>query len=54
MLCVGANAVAKLRELANAQRELKGVVGGSILPTDIFSYDSIESIKRGLDVNLDD
>ncbi|KAA6360572.1 MAG: hypothetical protein EZS28_043901 [Streblomastix strix] len=50
MLCVGANAVAQLRELANAPRELRGVVGGSILPADIFSDDSIESIKRYLEL----
>ncbi|KAA6339178.1 MAG: hypothetical protein EZS28_052633, partial [Streblomastix strix] len=50
MLCVGANAVAQLRELANAPRELRGVVGGSILPADIFSDDCIESIKRYLDL----
>ncbi|KAA6330812.1 MAG: hypothetical protein EZS28_053452, partial [Streblomastix strix] len=28
MLCVGANDVAQLRELANAPKELRGVVGG--------------------------
>ncbi|KAA6395021.1 MAG: hypothetical protein EZS28_009454 [Streblomastix strix] len=49
MLCVGANAVAQLRELANAPRELSGVVVGSILPADIFTDDSIVSIKRYLD-----
>ncbi|KAA6361706.1 MAG: hypothetical protein EZS28_042767, partial [Streblomastix strix] len=45
LLCVGAKAVALLNELNNAPRELKGVVGDSILPADIFSDDSIESIK---------
>ncbi|KAA6367605.1 MAG: hypothetical protein EZS28_036869 [Streblomastix strix] len=50
MLCVGANAVAQLRELANAPRELRVVVGGSILPADIFSDDSIGSIKRYLEL----
>ncbi|KAA6395741.1 MAG: hypothetical protein EZS28_008729 [Streblomastix strix] len=50
MLCMGANAVAQLRVLTNAPRELRGVVGGSILPADIFSDDSIESIKRNLDL----
>ncbi|KAA6386682.1 MAG: hypothetical protein EZS28_017789 [Streblomastix strix] len=50
MLCVGANAVAQLKELANAPRELKDEVGGSILPADIFSDDCIESIKMCLDL----
>ncbi|KAA6399186.1 MAG: hypothetical protein EZS28_005293 [Streblomastix strix] len=50
MLCVGANAVAQLRELANAPRELRGVVEGCILPADIFSDDSIESIQRYLEM----
>ncbi|KAA6363914.1 MAG: hypothetical protein EZS28_040561, partial [Streblomastix strix] len=50
MLCVGANAVAQLRELANAPRKLRGVVGSSILPADVFSDDSIESIKMNLDL----
>ncbi|KAA6395563.1 MAG: hypothetical protein EZS28_008915 [Streblomastix strix] len=45
MLCVGANAVTQLKELANAPGELRGVVGGSILPADIFYDDNIESVK---------
>ncbi|KAA6327087.1 MAG: hypothetical protein EZS28_053861, partial [Streblomastix strix] len=52
MLCVGANAVAQLRELANARRELREVVDGSILPADIFSDDIIESIKRAVFISI--
>ncbi|KAA6398568.1 MAG: hypothetical protein EZS28_005906 [Streblomastix strix] len=44
MLSVGANAVAELRELGNAPRELGAVVTGSILPADIFSDDSFEVV----------
>ncbi|KAA6383522.1 MAG: hypothetical protein EZS28_020950 [Streblomastix strix] len=39
MLCVDANAVVQLRELANIPKELRGVVVGSILPADIFTDD---------------
>ncbi|KAA6387402.1 MAG: putative Transposon Ty3-G Gag-Pol polyprotein [Streblomastix strix] len=46
MLCMGTNAVEQLRELVNAPKVLRGVVGGSILPADIFSDDSFECIKR--------
>ncbi|KAA6381235.1 MAG: hypothetical protein EZS28_023241 [Streblomastix strix] len=50
VLCVCANAVVQLRKLANAPRKLRGVERGSILPADIFSDDSIESIKRYQDL----
>ncbi|KAA6391250.1 MAG: hypothetical protein EZS28_013224 [Streblomastix strix] len=50
MLCVGLNAVTQLRQLANAPQELKRVVGGSILPADIFIDNVIESIKRYLEL----
>ncbi|KAA6368568.1 MAG: hypothetical protein EZS28_035905, partial [Streblomastix strix] len=46
MLGVGTNAVAELRELGNAPRELGAVVTGSILPADIFSDDSFEGPFR--------
>ncbi|KAA6399657.1 MAG: hypothetical protein EZS28_004820 [Streblomastix strix] len=46
MLIVGTNAVMQLIELANAPRELRGVVSGIILPVDIISEDIIESIRR--------
>ncbi|KAA6401872.1 MAG: hypothetical protein EZS28_002590 [Streblomastix strix] len=50
ILCVIANTVAQLREIANAQKELRDVVGGIILPADIFSDDSFESNKRQLEL----
>ncbi|KAA6403773.1 MAG: hypothetical protein EZS28_000700 [Streblomastix strix] len=49
MLCVGANAVAQLREFANTATELRGVLDGSLLQADIFSEDSTESFKRVLE-----
>ncbi|KAA6355034.1 MAG: hypothetical protein EZS28_049439 [Streblomastix strix] len=49
MLDVGSNAVALLRKLAYAPKELRGVERGSILPADIFSDNSIESINMYLD-----
>ncbi|KAA6401171.1 MAG: hypothetical protein EZS28_003298 [Streblomastix strix] len=52
MLCVGANAVAQLREFANAPSELRGIEGGSILPANIFFDDNTESIKRFLNLKM--
>ncbi|KAA6400456.1 MAG: hypothetical protein EZS28_004020 [Streblomastix strix] len=45
-LCLCVNAVVQLRKLANAPRKLIGVVDGSILPAEIFSDDSTQSVKR--------
>ncbi|KAA6362366.1 MAG: hypothetical protein EZS28_042108 [Streblomastix strix] len=54
MLCVGANAVAQLRQLVNVPKELRAVLRSSILPADIFFDDTIEIIKRYLDLkNVD-
>lgn len=46
----GTNAVTQLKELVSAPRELRGVVRNCILPVDVFSNDSIDSIKRYLDL----
>ncbi|KAA6398096.1 MAG: hypothetical protein EZS28_006373 [Streblomastix strix] len=46
----GTNAVTQLKELVSAPRELRGVVRNCILPVDVFSNDSIDSIKRAVHV----